>query len=119
MKEQTTSLWQLLTRWHLGFGQDQSRSSRDSDFPLRITSTSSPGSFDQVVRSCFQARVQSVSHGGMNLIVRQHVDPGTLLKIEAGEENDLKAPFLWMRVLHAVPGDDDKVVLGCIFPCEL
>jgi PilZ domain len=119
MKAQTTSLWQRLKRWHLRFGQDRSSSLAESEFLVRVTSTpcseSSPESIDP---PGIQARVQSVSRGGMSLIVQQHMDPGTLLTIEALED-DVKAPFLWMRVIHTVPADDGEFVLGCIFPHEL
>ena len=114
MKEQTTSLWQRLKRWHLGFSQDRSDSSSDSW--VRVTSTSFSQS-NQPVRQCFQARVQSLSHGGMSLIVQEPIDPGTLLKIESLEEDE--APFLWARVIHAVPGENGELILGCVFPREL
>jgi hypothetical protein len=113
MKAQTTSLWQRLKRWHLGFGQDRSNSLADSDFSVWVSNS------DQALQPRFQAKIQSVSRGGMSLLVHQHIDPGTLLKLEAEEENDWKAPFLWVRVIHAVPTDGGEFVLGCIFPREL
>ncbi len=113
MKAQTTSLWQRLKRWHLGFGQDRSNSLADSDFSVWVSNS------DQALQPRFQAKIQSVSRGGMSLLVHQHIDPGTLLKLEAEEENDWKAPFLWARVIHAVPTDGGEFVLSCIFPHEL
>lgn len=116
MKEQTTSFWQRLKRWHFGFKQDRLGSSPESW--VRVTLISSPrNDSDQAAYSCFQARIQSVTHGGMSLIVQQPIEPGTLLKIEALEEDE--APFLWTRVIHAVPAENGELILGCIFPREL
>jgi hypothetical protein len=53
----------------------------------------------------------------MSLIVQEPIDPGTLLKIESLEEDE--APFLWARVIHAVPGENGELILGCVFPREL
>src|SRR5262245_35533342 len=114
MKEQNTSLWQRLKRWHFVFSQDRSGSSPESW--VQVTSIS-PSQGDQRVRQCFQARVQSLSPGGMSLIVQEPIEPGTLLKIETLEKDE--APFLWTRVIHAVPGENGELILGCIFPREL
>ena len=52
----------------------------------------------------------------MSLVVQQPIDLGTLLKIETLEA---EAPFLWARVIHAVPGANGELILGCVFPREL
>lgn len=63
--------------------------------------------------------VQDISRGGMNLIVQDQVDPGTLLKIEGEDECSAPGPLLWVRVIHVVPAEDGSSILGCVFPHEL
>jgi hypothetical protein len=55
----------------------------------------------------------------MKLIVHDQIDPGALLKIEPEEVNSGSTPFLWVRVIHAVPAEEGVIVLGCVFPHEL
>jgi len=122
MLEQTISLWQRLAGWRLGFGKANEGHPEDSDFWVWVTSTSPSGS-DALPETAtkpprWPALVQDISCCGMNLLVHHRVEAGTLLKVEAEEELSTNAPFLWVRVIHAVPADD-AIVLGCVFPFEL
>jgi hypothetical protein len=65
------------------------------------------------------ATVRNISLGGMNLIVDQRFQSGTLLKVEVQSSLENTPQMLCVRVIHVVEQPDGTWSLGCAFAREL
>jgi hypothetical protein len=65
-----------------------------------------------------KVRIVNVSPGGVALLMRRHLQPGTLLTIRVPNGKGSKHRVL-ARVAHTTPRRNGKVLLGCAFLTDL
>jgi hypothetical protein len=65
------------------------------------------------------ATVKNISLGGMSLLVNQHIESGTLLKVEVQSPLENTPNLLCVRVIHVAVQSDGHWSLGCAFAREL
>lgn len=63
--------------------------------------------------------VRDISTGGIGLVSRAPVPPGTFFAIELQNTNGGASVRLRARIIHATKQDDRSWVLGCLFTREL
>jgi hypothetical protein len=67
----------------------------------------------------FPVRVRDISRGGVNLLLREKVDSGTLLSLNFPEVDGQAAYSVLATVLHVSQLPNGEWAAGCAFACEL
>jgi hypothetical protein len=69
----------------------------------------------RAAESSWQAYVHDLSTGGMGLRVTRRFEPGTLLRVDLHATDARPAHTVLVRVVRAMPQEDDSWMLGCAF----
>ena len=67
----------------------------------------------------WSAQIQDISRGGVSLIGNRSFDPGTVLKIDLPNSDQVVPSTVLARVVHANAKPNGVWVLGCAFVKEL
>ena len=79
-------------------------------YPIRLAVSCRIG--ENAERSSWLGQIQNVSHGGVKILCRRPVEPGTMILVSPADSRLL--PRL-ARVLHTINGSDGNWILGCAF----
>ena len=67
----------------------------------------------------WSAQIQDISRGGVSLLGNQSFDPGTVLKIDLPNSDQVVPVTVLARVVHASAKPNGVCVLGCAFVKDL
>jgi PilZ domain len=70
-------------------------------------------------QTTWSAQIQDISRGGINLLGNHSFDPGTVLKIEFPNSDQVVPATILARVVHASAKPNGVWALGCAFVKEL
>ena len=64
-------------------------------------------------------KLYDVSAGGIGLLVKRHIQPGSVLVLKLAKPTEDLPDSLFLRVVHATPEHNGEWFLGCAFASPL